>query len=86
MIYVHTAVSSMGSIVAQAFIAVHGHRSETFRLKGFLNLDGLPYPFINEEKLFYQAAMVYHIYGYILWTGKSISKDGSRLYCSIEIT
>ena len=60
----------MGSIVAQTFMAVHGH-SEKFRMKGFLNLDGLPYPFINEEKLFNQAAMVYHIYGYILWTGRS---------------
>ena len=66
----------MGSIVAQAFLAVYGE-SSTMQTKGFLNLDGLPYPFISQDKLFRQAALVYKIYGYILWTG--------TVYCSICI-
>lgn len=55
---------SMGSIVAQAFIASHPSS-----VLGFLNVDGLPFPFAARRTRFEYAAMVYKAYAAIVWTG-----------------
>jgi pimeloyl-ACP methyl ester carboxylesterase len=55
---------SMGSIVAQAYMAVH-----PTAVCGFLNLDGFPFPFAHERPLFSKAALVYRVYAAIIWTG-----------------
>ena len=55
---------SKGSIVAQCYIAAHPDK-----VVGFLNMDGLPYPFIQQRGLFAWAGFVYKIYASIIWTG-----------------
>lgn len=55
---------SMGSIVAQCYIA---HHSE--KVLGMLNMDGLPYPFLKMRTSFVWAAFIYRVYASIMWTG-----------------
>lgn len=55
---------SMGSIVAQCYIAEHPQK-----VVGFLNMDGLPYPFIKQRRMFEWAGFIYRIYASIVWTG-----------------
>lgn len=55
---------SMGSIVAQAYIATHPDK-----VVGFLNMDGLPYPFLRHRSSFLSAGWIYRIYGSLVWTG-----------------
>ena len=55
---------SMGSIVAQAFIAKHADS-----VCGFLNMDGFPFPFAAKRARFEWAAVVYRVYASIVWTG-----------------
>eukprot|EP01035_Chromulina_nebulosa_P018137 gene18137-23791_t len=55
---------SMGSIIAQCYIATYPEK-----VVGFLNMDGVPYPFANQRKIFQYASYVYNIYTYIIWTG-----------------
>ncbi len=55
---------SMGSIVAQCYISVFPQK-----VVGFLNMDGLPYPFIKFKSQFISAGGLYKIYTYIIWTG-----------------
>ena len=56
---------SMGSIVAQAYMAEHGADS----VAGFLNLDGFPFFFAAKRTRFEWAAAVYRAYASIIWTG-----------------
>lgn len=55
---------SMGSIIAQCYLSAHPDR-----IVGFLNMDGLPYPFIKFHSAFMWAAFIYRIYASIIWTG-----------------
>lgn len=55
---------SMGSIVSQAFLAVH-----PARVAGFLNMDGLPFPFAAKRRRFELAAHVYTAYAWLVATG-----------------
>ena len=55
---------SMGSIVAQAFIAAH-----PTRVCGFVNMDGFPFPFAAKRNRFEWSAVVYRAYAAIVWTG-----------------
>lgn len=55
---------SMGSIVSQCYIALFPHK-----VCGFLNMDGLPYPFHKSSSQFMWAALIYKIYAAIIWTG-----------------
>lgn len=55
---------SMGSIVSQCYIAAYPEK-----VCGFLNIDGLPYPFSRVRKSFEKAASIYKFYTYIIWTG-----------------
>eukprot|EP01031_Cornospumella_fuschlensis_P012085 gene12085-14777_t len=55
---------SMGSIVAQCYIANYPDK-----VVGFLNMDGLPYPFIKFHNSFMWAAFIYRVYASIIWTG-----------------
>lgn len=55
---------SMGSTVAQCYISAFPQK-----IAGFLNMDGLPYPFIKFKAQFMQASTIYKIYTYIIWTG-----------------
>ena len=55
---------SMGSIVAQCYIAAYPHK-----VLGLLNLDGLPYPFAKVKETFFKAGKIYTFYTYIIWTG-----------------
>jgi len=55
---------SMGSIVAQCYIAAHPEQ-----VCGFLNHDGFPFPFAAKRGRFEKAAMVYSMYTKIVWTG-----------------
>lgn len=55
---------SMGSIVGQCYAAEHPED-----VVGFLNMDGLPYPFVHFKSRFEMAAQLYKIYPYIIWTG-----------------
>lgn len=55
---------SMGSIVAQCYIAEHPNK-----VVGFLNMDGLPYPFIMHRNMFDWAGFIYRMYASIVWTG-----------------
>jgi pimeloyl-ACP methyl ester carboxylesterase len=55
---------SMGSVVAQCYIAAHPDK-----VVGFLNMDGVAYPFHSKRKLFSFAAKIYKIYPMIIWTG-----------------
>lgn len=55
---------SMGSIVAQCYISLHSDK-----VVGFLNMDGLPYPFLKHRSRFVWAAFIYRIYASIIWTG-----------------
>jgi pimeloyl-ACP methyl ester carboxylesterase len=55
---------SMGSIVAQCYMARFPHK-----VQGFLNMDGLPYPFFQQKASFQWAALVYRLYACLVWTG-----------------
>lgn len=55
---------SMGSIVAQCFVAAHPER-----VVGVLNMDGLPFPFATKRRRFELAAVVYKVYAALIWTG-----------------
>lgn len=55
---------SMGSTIAQCYIASYPEK-----VIGFLNLDGLPYPFAKERRHFELAGKLYRIYPWIIWTG-----------------
>lgn len=55
---------SMGSIVAQCYMSVYPDKVE-----GFLNMDGLPYPFLKFNNSFMWAAFIYRIYASFVWTG-----------------
>jgi pimeloyl-ACP methyl ester carboxylesterase len=55
---------SMGSIVAQCFVAAHPER-----VVGLLNMDGLPFPFATKRRRFELAAVVYKVYAALIWTG-----------------
>jgi len=55
---------SMGSIVAQAYMASFGDD-----VAGFLNLDGFPFLFAAKRNRFEWAAVVYRVYEAIIWTG-----------------
>lgn len=55
---------SMGSIVAQCYIAAHPEHAA-----GFLNLDGFPFPFAARRRRFELASWVYRVYENIMWTG-----------------
>lgn len=55
---------SMGSIVAQCFIATHPDI-----VSGFLNMDGLPYPFAARRNKFIKAGGIYKAVANIVWTG-----------------
>jgi pimeloyl-ACP methyl ester carboxylesterase len=74
---------SMGSIVAQCYIAQHPHK-----IVGFLNMDGLPYPFIQQKSAFAWAGFIYKMYAAIVWTGilrpciGMASKDIERMFGS----
>jgi hypothetical protein len=50
--------------VAQAFIAQQPHR-----VAGFVNLDGLPYPFHNARALFKTFGRIYRVESALVWTG-----------------
>jgi pimeloyl-ACP methyl ester carboxylesterase len=74
---------SMGSIVAQCYIAQHPRK-----IAGFLNMDGLPYPFIQQRSAFAWAGFIYKMYASIVWTGilrpciGMASKDIERMFGS----
>ncbi len=55
---------SMGSIVAQCYMSVFPDK-----VVGFLNMDGLPYPFFKHNSSFLWAGFIYRIYSSIIWTG-----------------
>lgn len=55
---------SMGSIIAQCYIAAYPDK-----VIGFLNMDGVAYPFHTKRKLFNFAAKIYKFYPMIIWTG-----------------
>jgi hypothetical protein len=55
---------SMGSIVGQCYISMFSEK-----VVGFLNMDGLPYPFFKHRNSFMWAAFIYRIYASIIWTG-----------------
>jgi pimeloyl-ACP methyl ester carboxylesterase len=55
---------SMGSIVAQCYMSTYPDK-----VVGFLNMDGLPYPFIKFHSSFMWAGFIYRIYASIIWTG-----------------
>lgn len=55
---------SMGSIVAQCYIS---HFPD--KVVGFLNMDGLPYPFLKFHSSFMWAGFIYRIYASVIWTG-----------------
>ena len=55
---------SMGSIIAQCYIAAYPNK-----VIGLLNMDGLPYPFSVKRSTFEFAAKIYTIYPLIIWTG-----------------
>jgi len=55
---------SMGSIVAQCYIAAHPGR-----VAGFLNMDGLPFPFAAKRQRFELAGRVYSLYAALVATG-----------------
>jgi pimeloyl-ACP methyl ester carboxylesterase len=55
---------SMGSIVAQCYMANYPEK-----VIGFVNVDGVPYPFVKQRDLFMQASIVYRAMPYIMWTG-----------------
>jgi pimeloyl-ACP methyl ester carboxylesterase len=55
---------SMGSIVGQCYTAVFPHK-----VVGFLNMDGLPYPFHTKRKLFTFYGSIYWIESMLVWTG-----------------
>jgi pimeloyl-ACP methyl ester carboxylesterase len=54
---------SMGSIIAQCYISTYPEK-----VIGFLNMDGLPYPFFKHRNSFMWAAFIYSIYASIFWT------------------
>lgn len=58
------AGGSMGSIVGECYISAFPNK-----VVGFLNMDGLPYPFIKFKPSFLWAAWIYKVYTYIIWTG-----------------
>ncbi len=68
---------SMGSIVAQCYISRHPEK-----VLGFLNMDGLPYPFIAYKSQFAWAGFIYRIYASIIWTGALRPFIGSALKSS----
>eukprot|EP00291_Cryptomonas_curvata_P013931 CAMPEP_0172206196 /NCGR_PEP_ID=MMETSP1050-20130122/33071_1 /TAXON_ID=233186 /ORGANISM="Cryptomonas curvata, Strain CCAP979/52" /LENGTH=216 /DNA_ID=CAMNT_0012885227 /DNA_START=203 /DNA_END=851 /DNA_ORIENTATION=- len=55
---------SMGSIVGQCYTAVFPHK-----VVGFLNMDGLPYPFHTKRKLFNFYGSIYRVESTLVWTG-----------------
>jgi pimeloyl-ACP methyl ester carboxylesterase len=55
---------SMGSIVGQCYVSMFSEK-----VVGFLNMDGLPYPFFKHRNSFMWAAFIYRIYASIIWTG-----------------
>lgn len=55
---------SMGSIISQCYMAVYPEK-----VSGFLNIDGLPYPFSLVRGSFEKAALIYKFYTYVIWTG-----------------
>eukprot|EP01038_Epipyxis_sp_PR26KG_P009975 gene9975-13417_t len=55
---------SMGSVIAQCYIATF-----PYKVVGFLNLDGVPYPFVSFRKQFEWCSAVYRMYSMIVWTG-----------------
>jgi pimeloyl-ACP methyl ester carboxylesterase len=55
----------MGAIVATCYISAFPHK-----VCGFVNMDGVPYPFIIAKAGFEFAAKLYKMYTYIIWTGK----------------
>lgn len=61
---------SMGSVVAQAYLASQAGGDRTDGgVGGFLNLDGFPFPFGRKRGRFAAAARVYAAYAAIVWTG-----------------
>lgn len=70
--------ASMGSIVAQAYIAKFPETSV-----GFLNLDGLPHPFHRERALFSRFGAIYRIEARLVWTGLlrlAVELAGARFF------
>jgi hypothetical protein len=55
---------SMGSIVSQCYMAAYPEK-----VKGFVNVDGLPYPFAKVKDSFLKASRIYKVYSYLIWTG-----------------
>lgn len=55
---------SMGSIVGQCYVSKFPQK-----VVGFLNLDGVPYPFFRKRKLFNTFGKVYVIESKLTWTG-----------------
>jgi pimeloyl-ACP methyl ester carboxylesterase len=55
---------SMGSIVAQAYLAAHPDAAA-----GFLNVDGFPFPFAARRQRFERSAVVYRVVASLVWTG-----------------
>lgn len=74
---------SMGSTVAQCYIATYPEK-----VVGFLNMDGVAYPFHNQRKLFNFAAKIYKFYPMIIWTGilrpfiAIASKQSAKMFVS----
>lgn len=57
---------SMGSIVAQCFLASPDSRD---RVAGFLNLDGLPFPFCSVRSTFMGWSKYYAVFSWLAWLG-----------------
>jgi pimeloyl-ACP methyl ester carboxylesterase len=55
---------SMGSIVSQCYMAAYPER-----VRGFVNVDGLPYPFQRFESSFLKASTIYKLDAHLIWTG-----------------
>ncbi len=55
---------SMGSIVSQAFLAMHPGQ-----VLGFLNMDGLPFPFVAKKNKFLAAGKIYCLSSCLTYTG-----------------
>jgi len=55
---------SMGSIIGQCYVATY-----PAKVVGFLNMDGLPFPFKKFRSSFMGAAKIYKVYTYVIWTG-----------------
>jgi pimeloyl-ACP methyl ester carboxylesterase len=55
---------SMGAIIATCYISAFPHK-----VCGFVNMDGVPYPFHVAKSGFMFAASLYRMYTKIIWTG-----------------